>query len=836
MSSEATDETPPPPDALDVQKLYRRIDPAVFDFETTDELTDVEYTVGQDRLVSSVRFGMGMKGPGYNIFALGPRSTDKRSLVEAHLHSGSEDEPVPPDLCYVHNFEDPYRPRLLRLPAGMGTELSQAMEQLTGDLEPSLIAAFESEEYQNRRRAVEEAAQEEHGKGFEELQERARSKGLALLRTPAGFGFIPLRDDGEVMEEDDIKALTEEDREEFEERSEDLQEELQALLRTVPARKRDVRNRIKKLDREIADFAIRELVEGTRSRFQGQESVLEFLDQVQADVVANVQAILGAAGQAGGQEENPFAQTQALDPDTSGGGSENPLLARYRINLLVDHAATEGAPVVYEEHPTYKNLIGRIEYRSRMGALSTNFSLIRPGAIHRANGGYLVLDARSLLMEPFAWEALKRVLNTERLKIESLGQSYSMLSTVSLEPEPLELDVKVVLVGERRIYYLLSAYDPDFPSLFKVEADFEDEMSRDGDTDLKYARFLTGLIRGRELRPFHRDAVARVIEQGARLAGDREKISTRTLEVEDLLQQADHWAGEADRSVVSPDDVQKAIDQQIYRASRVRDRIQEQIHRDTLFIDTEGEAVGQINGLSVLQLGSLSFGRPTRITARVGLGKGEIVDIEREVEMGGPLHSKGILILKGFLSQRYARRLPLSLRASLVFEQSYGGVDGDSASAAELFALLSAIGRIPLKQSLAVTGSVNQHGYIQPIGGVNEKIEGFFDVCNDRGLNGEQGVVIPRSNVKNLMLRPDVVAAVEEDRFQVYSVETVDQALHLFAGIPAGGPDEAGHYPAGSFNAAVESELTHMAERLRSFVQSENGAVSGESGGEAGHG
>ncbi len=819
MAREEQDDPTGSPPSLSPADLYRRCDPEGLDFETTEELPRGRATVGQDRLVSSVRFGMRMKGPGYNIFALGPRSTDKRELVEDFLKENSADEAVPADLCYVHNFDDPYRPCMLRLPAGMGTELRQAMDELTDDLETSLIAAFESEEYQNRRRAVEEAAQEEHGQGFEELQERAREQGLALLRTPAGFGFVPLRDDGEVMQEDDIKELSDDEKERLEERSQELQKELQALLRTMPAKKRQVRDRIKKLDREIATFATNELVEGIRSRFQEEEAVLQFLDQVQMDIVDNVQGILSAAGQAqgGGQEANPLLQLQQTDPDRSAGGRDNPILARYRINLLVDQTETEGAPVVYEEHPTYKNLIGRIEHRSRMGALSTDFSLIRPGALHRANGGYLVLDARSLLLEPFAWEALKRVLNTGRLKIESLGQSYSMLSTVSLEPEPLSLDVKVVLVGERLIYYLLSAHDPEFPALFKVEADFEDEMTRDGDTDQYYARFLAELIRSRGLRPFHREAVARVIEQGSRLAGDREKLSTRTREIDDLLQQADHWAAQGERDTVTRDDVQRAIDQQIYRASRIRDRMQEQIQRDIHFIDTTGDEVGQINGLSVLQMGSLSFGKPTRITARVGLGKGEILDIEREVEMGGPLHSKGILILKGFLKQRYARERPLSLSASLVFEQSYGGVDGDSASAAELFALLSAIGRVPLRQSLAVTGSVNQHGRIQPIGGVNEKIEGFFDVCRQRELTGEQGVVIPRANVDHLMLRPDVVEAVAQGRFHIHPVESVDQALEIFSGVSAGTADPEGRFPTESFNGRVDAALEEMAHRIRAF-------------------
>ena len=842
--------TAPPP--LDAAELYRVCDPTALDFETTDDLADGEPWVGQDRLISSIRFGMAMPGSGYNIFALGPRDTDKRELVEAFLEGRSRGEPVPPDLCYVHNFDDAYRPCMLALPTGMGGELSQAMDALVSDLETSLVAAFESAEYQSRRTVVQETAQEEQGEDFEKLQERAREVGLALIRTPVGFGFLPLREDGEVMEEEDLEKLTDERRTELEERSEELQVALQALLRTMPARNRKIRGELTKLDREIATFAVKELVDQVRSRFPDEGQVLAFLDEVEADIVDNAQAILAAAGQgsgSGGSGQGPgpgtgqgpgqgaganralqLASIDEGDAEPGRSGPSNPILTRYQVNLLVDHAGTSGAPVVYEEHPTHKNLVGRIEHRSRMGALTTDFSLIRAGALHRANGGYLVLDARSVLLEPFAWEALKRVLKTGRLKIESLGQSYSLLSTVGLEPAPMELKVKVVLLGERMIYYLLHRLDPEFPSLFQVEADFEDEMAWDGPDDQGYPRFLAGLVRSRGLRPFRRDAVARVMEEGARLAGDREKLSTRTREIDDLLQQANHWTGEAGRDLVTAEDVQRAIDEQIYRASRIRDRMREQILRDTVLVDTTGEAVGQVNGLSVMSPGKVAFGSPTRITARVALGDGEIVDIEREVEMGGPIHSKGVLILKGLLSERFSRGHPLSLRASVVFEQSYGGVDGDSASVAEFVALLSAIAGVPLLQSRAVTGSVNQHGQVQAIGGVNEKIEGFFDVCLGRGLTGDQGVVIPRANVKHLMLRSDVVEAVREGRFHVFPMDTVDQALELLSGVPAGAADADGTYPEASFNGRVARELTAMAERRRAFARpDEHSSGGGES-------
>jgi lon-related putative ATP-dependent protease len=474
--------------------------------------------------------------------------------------------------------------------------------------------------------------------------------------------------------------------------------------------------------------------------------------------------------------------------------------------------------VIYEDHPIYNNLVGRIEHLAQMGALLTDFTLIKSGALHRANGGYLILDARQLLLQPYAWDALKRVLRSRELRIESLGQALSLVSTVSLEPQPIPLDVKVVLVGERLLYYLLHRYDPDFGELFKVEADFSEGMDRTSENNLLYARLLATLIRREKLRSLDRGAVARVIEQSARAMGDAEKLSVHLLSIVDLLREADYWADVADNDAMTAADVQRAIDAQIHRADRLRERLQERIQRGTILIDTAGERVGQVNGLSVLQLGHFAFGRPNRITARVRLGKGEVVDIEREVELGGPIHSKGVLILSGFLSGRYVVDRPLSLSASLVFEQSYGGVEGDSASMAELCALLSALADVPIKQSWAMTGSVNQHGEAQPIGGVNEKIEGFFDVCQARGLPGEQGVIIPVSNVKDLMLRPDVVEAVRAGRFHVHAVQTVDRALELLTGMPAGERDEEGNFPEGSINQRVEARLIDLVEKQRMYA------------------
>ncbi len=732
---------------LDADKLYRTCKPEQFDFETTDEIEDSSTIIGQDRLSSSLEFGFEMEDGGYNIFALGSNQTNKREHLTHFFEEKSAGQQTPPDICYVNNFDDLYTPNVLKLPAGRGCELKKAMDQLIEDLVPTLTSAFETEEYQNRQQALQNKIQEEQDQTFEDLQEKAKEKGLAMVRTPAGFSFAPLKENGDMMKEEEVKELSEEERKELEEKTQELQEELQKLIQKMPANRRKVRERKKELDKEIATYAIKDLFKEIRNKFSDLDKVQDFLDEVELDIVENVQSIMGNQNQQG--QGNQLAQMlggqQQQQPQR---GSDNPVLDRYRVNVLVDNNETEGAPVIYEDNPSYKNLIGRVEYQSKMGALSTNFNLIKPGALHRANGGYLILDARQVLLEPFAWEGLKRALKSGVLKIESFGESYRAISTVSLEPEPIDLDVKIILQGERLLYYLLCEHDHEFQKLFKVEADFEDEIDRSEENHRRYAQLLAGLIKQKELRPFDNSAVARVIEQGSRLVSDNEKLTAKTNEIGDLLREANYWAGKNEHEHVQYEDVEKAIEEKIYRSARIRDKVQESITRDTIFIDTEGEEIGQVNGLSVAKIGNLMFGRPNRITARVQLGKGEIIDIEREVDMSGPIHSKGVLILKGFLGERYASQRPLSLSASLVFEQSYSNIDGDSASSAELYALLSAIGDIPLKQSFSVTGSVNQHGKVQPIGGVNEKIEGFFDICNERGLTGEQGVLIPKANEK----------------------------------------------------------------------------------------
>ena len=598
----------------------------------------------------------------------------------------------------------------------------------------------------------------------------------------------------------------------------ELQDKLQEMMGLVPQWHREMQKQLRQLHDEAVAMAIDPLFAELSQKYTHLPGVITYLDAVNADVVENVDEFV---------ESEDATITSMMGISAPKQKRQKGAATRYDVNVIVDHGEATGAPLVYEDQPTYMNLVGRAEHVQQMGAFITDFTLIKPGVLHQANGGYLVLDARKLLLQPFAWEGLKRALRAREIRIESLGQFYSYISTVSVEPEPIPLDVKVVLLGERSLYYLLHEHDPDFDELFKVAADFEDDMKRDAENNMAYARLIGVLARKEGLRHFERGAVARVIEYSSRLAGDAEKLSTHMQTISDILREADFWAGEEKREVVTAVDVQAAIDARKYRTGRLCERIQESIMRETLLIDTDGAVVGQINGLSVFMLGNTSFGKPSRITARVRLGKGEVIDIERQVEMGGPLHSKGVMILAGFLGARYAAERPFSMNGTLVFEQSYGGVDGDSASSAELYALMSALAQVPIKQSLAVTGSVNQRGQVQAIGGVNEKIEGFFDLCKERGLTGDQGVLIPKANMKHLMLRQDVVDAVAADQFHVYPITNVDEGIKLLTGVAAGQSDENGEYAEESINGRIVTRLIKLAEKQRALTapQTTNGTA-----------
>jgi lon-related putative ATP-dependent protease len=808
--------------ALPWDALSAPCDPARLGFANTDDLAATDATiVGQDRAVEAIAFAIGMPHGGFNLFALGEEGTGRATLVRRSLAREAEGRPPPSDWCYVNNFVDHRRPKALRLPAGRGRALVDDMKRLIEELTIAIPAAFESDDYRNRKSAIQERFKERHEKAFATLQEKAREREIALIRTPMGLALAPIKGD-EVLDAKEFEALPEKEREKRRAAMEELQTELEEILRSIPRIERAQREKVRELNREVTQSAVGHLIDDLKLRWRDQPGVTLHLDAVRDDMIENAHEFLPQEGGVPPAMEALMAPAARRALQTAG-----PAFRRYQVNLLVDNAPADGAPsgvpVIEEDHPTQPNLIGRVEHLAQFGALVTDFNLIKGGALHRANGGYLILSARKVLMQPFAWESLKRALRTGRIRIESLGEEIGWASTVTLEPEPIPLEIKVVLIGEPILYYLLHHYDPEFRELFKVAADFDDRLARDAAGEAHYARLVATVAKTESLAPFDASAVARVVEHGARMADDQKKLSARIEGIADLVREAAYWARRAEVAVVTAEHVEKAIAAGIYRSDRLRALIQEAIKRGTLVIETAGAKSGQVNGLSVIQLDNFRFGRPSRITCRVAAGKGEVADIEREVDLGGPLHSKGVMILSSFLNARYGRDQPLSLNASLVFEQSYGGVEGDSASSAELYALMSALADIPIKQSLAVTGSVDQLGRVQAIGGVNEKIEGFFDICAARGLTGDEGVLIPKANVEHLMLRRDVIEAVKAGRFRVFAVETVDDGIGILTGIPAGEADADGAYPVGSVNARIVARLASFARKARARMLRERG-------------
>ncbi|MBI3959322.1 MAG: AAA family ATPase [Chloroflexi bacterium] len=795
--------TPVP--ALKLTQLNTRTDPTQFAFATTAELEPISDIIGQARAVAAVEFGIGIRHPGYNIFALGSPGTGKHTVVRDYLTQQATDDPPPSDWCYVYNFQEPHRPVALELPAGGGPQLRAAMDELLDEMRTVLPAAFETDDYRVRRQAVESTYQQRQDEEFSRLQTEAVTKGLNLLRTPNGLIFAPVRN-GEVLKTEEFQQMAQAEQDALKAAIEEMQEKLQRVVIQLPRWERELRKELQAFHEELAHVTIDPLFHELHEHYAPQPAVQNYLDAAQADIVENLPMFLRG-------EESESQESQPFAPPV--GNSDH--LVRYRVNLLVDHSGRTGAPVIYEDNPAYQNLVGRVEYVPHMGGLITDFTHIKCGALHMANGGYLMIDALKLLSQPFAWEGLKRALRAETIRIETPGQMLSQANAVSLEPQPIPLRLKVALLGDRDLYYLLSQSDPDFDELFKVMADFNEEIERTPENQMLFARLIGSMTASRELRHLDREATARVIDQCARVAADAGKLSMRVASVVDLLQEADYFAGKAGDDLIQLAHVEQALEAQRYRAWRIPERSQESILDGAVRVQTAGAAVGQINGLSVMQLGSLTFGQPSRITARVTIGRGEVVNIEREVAMSGPSHSKGVLILASFLAARYAVDFPLSLHARLVFEQSYGGVDGDSASSTELYALLSAIAGAPIRQSYAVTGSVDQFGNVQVIGGVNEKIEGFFAICQRRGLTGEQGVLIPATNVRHLMLRQEVVAAVAAGQFHIFPISHIDEGIELLTGVAAGVADGEGVYAEGTINRLVQDRLRDFARRWSAF-------------------
>jgi len=784
-------------------KLYRTCDLEQIPFTNTGEVEGQESVLGQPRALEAIQFGIGIRREGYNLYLAGSKGLGKQTAVREVIEQKASCAPTPSDWCYVNNFQDIYRPLALQLPPGRGRNLRHSVETLLKDLFKAIPAAFQSEEYRTRAQEITQEFEEREEQAFAGLGEKAQQRGIALISTPSGYTLAPVRD-GKPLASEDFDKLGEKEKAEIQETIGELKQELKNTIRRIPLWNKESAARFDALNSEFAALTVDQCSEELREAFADLPHVLCYLDALKEDVVAHKDDFL------------PHDQ-QALGPLQKASRQRD--LQRYEVNVLIDHAETQGAPVVYEANPTYQNIVGRVEHIAQMGTLTTNFTLIKPGALHKANGGYLLLEARKVLGNPFAWESLKRVLHAREIRIESLEQMLSIVSTTSLEPESIPLDVKVVLTGDRLLYYLLKEYDPEFGLLFKVTADFSESFARNRESTQAYARLIAGIVDQDALRPFDKKAVGRVIEHSSRLVGDGERLSLHMGRLTDLLREADFWAGERGSDRVLAEHVGHAIGARVRRADQYRERVYEEIRRGTLLVDTSGTRVAQVNGLSVVQLADFSFGQPVRITATARLGDSGVLDIERESELGGRLHSKGVMILASCLAGRYAPERPLPLAASLVFEQSYGTVEGDSASVAEYCALISALTRLPIRQHLAVTGSLNQHGQVQAIGGVNQKVEGFFDVCRARGLDGRQGVIIPESNVKHLMLRGDVVEAAAAGRFHVFAVEHVDEVIELLTGVTAGEADETGGFPRATVNAMVSERLQHLCRLQQQYAK-----------------
>ena len=799
---------------LKPEQLRQRTDASIYTFESTAELEPLERVIGQDRAVTAIDFGAEIPSKGYNIYAVGPPGSGRTSAVRSFLAKRAAERPAPPDWCYVYNFDDPRKPRALQLPSGRTDELRHMMEELIERIQDELPRMFEGQSYEERRREFMQEMQERQMEIYQNLETYLNERGFALIRSPAGLAIAPMLN-GEVLSAEDYQKLDPEIKKRFEAHRPELQREFDEAMRKARELDRESKEALESINAEMVGFLLDTLMADIREAFEDCSQVLEHLDAVRSDIISNLNRLLPQEG----QQQMPFGMSPERQRER--------FLDRYAISVLAQNEPGEPAPVIIEDNPTYHNLLGRIEHRTEFGTMVTDFRQIRPGALHHANGGYLVVEARGLLSNAMAYDALKRALRNDEIKIEEMAQFFGLVATVSLEPEPIPLDVKVIVIGDQRLYQLLYMLDEEFRELFKVKAEFVMEMKRDDDNLHSLAGFIGDLCRREDLVQFSPGAVARVAEESSRTASDQEKLSTHFATMADLVRESSYQAKRSGHELTQASDVQDAVEAKRHRLDYVKERYLETIQNGTILVQTEGATVGQINALSVAQSADFIFGLPSRISARTYMGRSAVISVEREVKMSGPIHGKGNMILASYLAGRFAQHRPLSMSASLTFEQNYSGVEGDSASSTELCSILSSLSEVPIKQSLAVTGSVSQSGLVQAIGGVNAKIEGFFDLCRERGLTGDQGVLIPKSNVRHLMLRSDVVEAVEQDQFHIYAVSTIEEGIEILTGMPAGQEDEEGNYPEGTLYALVKEKLDTYAERMKRVSQAQRNGNQG---------
>ena len=793
---------------LSSEQIHRICPPDVVDAISRADSAVLETIIGQERAVRSLKFGLGIKNKGFNIYVAGPPGTGKTTAVKQFLEEIARAKPVPPDWCYVHNFANNDQPNAIKLPAGKAVQFKLDMQNLLRDVLQDIRSAFESEEYIKQQEAIIQSFDKNKQDIFDTLNQQASEHGFVLQATPMGLLTVPLHE-GKPISEQEFLALEQAEKDEISKKQQEMQTILEASIRQGKSQDNKARAAIQELDQRVVMYAISHHFQDMKEKYSELEEIGEYLERVRSDIIENRSRFKAEAGERA-ETPNPEIPMPMQEP-------RELFLKRYQVNVLVDNSNLSGAPVVLETNPTYSNLCGRIEQEARFGALTTDFTLIHKGCLHQANGGYLVLPVIDLLRNPLAWETLKRALENQAIAIEDAGEKLGFILTKTLRPEPIPLDVKVILIGPPDVYLLLLQFDEKFNELFKVKADFDTQIEWNDANLGDYVAFVNKVCKNEDLKRLNKSGLARLIEHGARLAGNQEKLTTRFGEVADVIREASYYAEQENMEYVSAEHIRQAIEERYYRSSLVQERIRELIEQDVIKIDISGEQVGQVNGLSVIELGDIDFGQPSRITASISLGRGGVIDIERESKLGGPIHSKGVMILSGYLAEKFAQDKPLSLSARLVFEQNYSGVEGDSASSTELYALISAISGLPIQQSIAVTGSVNQKGEIQAIGGVNEKIEGFFEVCKVKGLTGEQGVLIPASNVSNLMIKEAVVEEVREGKFHIWPVQTIEEGIAILTGVKSGGKLTSGGFEESTVYAKVDARLRDMAERLSNF-------------------